>query len=107
MYSHAPWLVLVTFGLTIIWLLLVVYFHHYLKTKQPSEYVALGSPTFQKRGSAVRTIAYIYRRGHRHLNDTQLSLLCDTMLVVFTLAIGFVGFAVYTNGALPSWRSPG
>jgi hypothetical protein len=107
MFSHAPWLVFTVFALTLIWLGLVVYFFHYLKTKQPGEYLTLGSPSFQSRGSSVRTLSYIYRRGHRHLIDGHFSLLCDLMVVVFTLVVCFAGFAFLSNGAFPSWHSQG
>ena len=102
-FSHAPWLVLSVLGLVIVWLCLVAYFFRYIRTRHPSEFVALGEPSFQH-GSA-RVISYLFRRGHRSVNDPHFSVLCDAMLVCFIAVMGLGLYAFASNGRIPSVQS--
>lgn len=95
-FSHAPWLVLTILGLTIVWLGLVAAFLRYIRCRHPAEFSALGEPSFQQ--GAFRIIGYIYRRGHRSLNDSRFSLLCDAMLACFSVLMGLYLYAFAQNG---------
>ena len=85
--SHAPWFVNSALGLTVIWLLLVAFFHSYLKLHHPSEFLALGEPGLQKRGSVFAIIGYVFSLRHRALNDVKFSLLCYAMAACFSATI--------------------
>lgn len=86
-FSHAPWIVVSILGLTVIWLALVAYFFHYAQKHQPSQFELLGNPGFSVRGSSLRVITYIFKRSHRSLGDSRFSLLCDAMVVCFSMVI--------------------
>jgi hypothetical protein len=109
-FSHAPWLVLSVLGLTVVWPCLVAYFFRYIRLRHPAEFSALGEPSF-RRGS-FRVIGYLFRRGHRSLNDSKLSLLCDVMLVcftqswrfIFTHSLSMVGLQVCSPGPNNSFK---
>lgn len=81
--THSPWLVGSLLGLTVVWLLFVAIFFHYLKRHHSSEFLALGQPGFQKKGSVISVLRYIFRRRHRALGDAKFSLLCDSMAICF------------------------
>ena len=105
MYSHAPWLVLSVFGLTLIWLSLLAYFFYYLKRSQPEQFELLGKPDFYDRGGFMRVLQYIYLRNHRRLGDLRFSLLCDLMVLTFSATLALVAYGLLQNGTLPSWHS--
>jgi len=102
-FSHAPWLVLSVLGLTVVWLCLVAFFFRYIRLNHPSEFSALGEPSFRQ--GSLRVIGYLFKRGHRSLKDQRFSLLCDVMLVCFSAVMGLYLYALFLNGRAPSVRS--
>ena len=102
-FSHAPWLVLSILGLTAVWLCLVAFFFRYIRLRHPAEYLALGEPSFRQ--GSFRVIGYLFRRGHRALNDPTFSFLCDVMLVCFTAVMGLYVYAFAINGRASSVQS--
>ncbi len=81
-------LVLVFFGIALVWFVLIKLLFNRLAAAHPQKYEAMGRPSLFLRNNVATgwaTMKFLIAREHRALNDTYLSKLSDVMLVFFII----------------------
>jgi hypothetical protein len=81
-------IVLVFFGIALVWFVLIKLLFNRLAAAHPQKYEAMGRPTLFLRNNIATgwaTMKFLVAREHRTLNDRYLSKLSDAMLVFFTI----------------------
>jgi hypothetical protein len=94
-------LVITIFAATAVWLAFVAVCRHLLRTRHPSQFEALGRPSFQG-GAVVPLILFVAKRGHNKLGDIWLSVVCDIMLVALLVQVAVIIAIVLGFGDSPS-----
>ncbi len=75
-------------AMVIVWFIVITVMFRILKSRHPAKYKEMGEPTLFRNNSIKTgwaTTKFLYGREHRHLGDSNLSLLCDSMLVFFVV----------------------
>jgi hypothetical protein len=81
-------LVLVNFGIALVWLVFLKLIFNRLEAAHPQKYEAMGRPSLFLRNNdaaAWAIMKFLIAREHRTLNDKYLTKLSDTMLVFSTI----------------------
>lgn len=75
-------------AMVFIWFAMIIALFRRLKSKHPPKYREMGEPSLFWNNSMKTvwsTLKYLFKREHKELNDSSLSLLSDSMLVFLVI----------------------
>ena len=104
--DEAPLSFWILMAMVFIWFVMVSALFRILKSRHPSKFREMGEPSLfwnnsMKTGWA--TARFLFRREHKDLDDSTLSLLSDSMLVfIVTYLVLFLGltFGLFPNASI-------
>ena len=80
-----------------------------LETSHPETYEAMSRPSFwaPTPTNTIATLKFVFRREHKDLNDTHLSIVSDAILICCVIYVVLFAYLFSAISAAGGWRRSG